>query len=57
MSYEFSKYKTDIKNVNETLDKYGVAIVDKVLDEKCCDKGINDIWKYFEYIKKLGITH
>lgn len=44
MTYEFSKYKTNIQNVNKTLDKYGVAIIDKVLDEKCCDKGFNDIW-------------
>ena len=32
MTYEFSKYKTNIQNVNKTLDKYGVAIIDKVLN-------------------------
>lgn len=52
MTYEFSKYKTNIQNVNKTLDKYGVAIIDKVLDEKFCDKGFNDIWNYFEHISK-----
>ena len=48
--YEGKKYYTDSKNLENTLNEYGVAIIPSVLNEKECEHMINGIWDYFEYI-------
>ena len=50
--YEYEKYKCSPESIKETLDKYGVAIIPEVLDENECEKMLNEIWDYFEFITK-----
>jgi hypothetical protein len=50
MSYELDKYVTKIENVNDTLSKYGVAIIPSMLSEKECKKINNGMVKFFEHI-------
>ena len=52
MEYEYKKYVTEIDNVKETLDQYGVAIIPNVLDETECNNINDGIWDFFEYITK-----
>lgn len=50
MSYELDKYFTTIEQVNDTLEKYGVAVLPSLLNEKEC-QNINDgVVNFFEYI-------
>jgi ectoine hydroxylase-related dioxygenase (phytanoyl-CoA dioxygenase family) len=44
------KYFTTTENVKETLEKYGVAIIPNLLDNKECEKMIDDMWNYLERI-------
>jgi len=44
------KYFTDINNVKNTLDKYGVAIIPSILNNEECDLMVNDMWDYLEHI-------
>lgn len=48
--YEFDKYCTDTENLKDTIEKYGVAIIPNVLDEKECKNMVCGMWKYFEHI-------
>ena len=48
-SYEFEKYLTDIENIKETIQKYGVAIC-PILDNNECNEMINDKWNLLEYL-------
>ena len=42
--YEYEKYATDLEGLKSTLDKYGVAIIPSVLDEKECNNMVSGIW-------------
>ena len=55
-TYEYSKYVTDAENLKETLNKYGVAIIPKVINEIECTNTINGMWKYFEHITQKWET-
>ena len=48
--YEFNKYVCNSSQVLEMLDEYGVAIIPNVLDEQECEDGIDDMWKYLEFL-------
>ena len=47
--YEYDKYITTSENLNETLEKYGVAIIPSVLNEEECDEMENGMWDTLEY--------
>lgn len=46
--YEYEKYATDYEHLTETLNKYGVAVIPRVLDEEECGKMVDGIWDFFE---------
>ena len=48
--YTYEKYITNIENIKETINKYGVAIVPNLLDDNECNKIIDEFWDYFEHI-------
>ncbi len=48
--YEYEKYSTTKEGLKDMIDKYGVAIIPNILDEKECDNMVNGIWDYFEHI-------
>lgn len=50
--YEFERYVTSVSEVRIMLDKYGVAIVPDVLDERECEHMVAGIWDYFEHVSK-----
>jgi len=45
-----SKYYTDLDNLSNTIEKYGVAIIPNLFDENECLKMISEMWDYLEYI-------
>jgi ectoine hydroxylase-related dioxygenase (phytanoyl-CoA dioxygenase family) len=44
------KYYTTEDRINETLEKYGVAIIPNILNDKECIQMINEMWDYLEHI-------
>ena len=48
--YKFEKYKTNLNNVKDTLDKYGVAIIPKILNQTEINNFRDGCWKYLEHI-------
>lgn len=48
--YEYETYMCTHETVNQTLDKYGVAIIPDVLTQEQCDKMVSEIWNFFEHI-------
>jgi hypothetical protein len=52
MSYEHDKYVCTKETLRKTIDKYGVAIIDNVLDKTECKQISNEVWDYFEHITK-----
>ena len=50
MNTEYSKYLCTIDNVSETLDNYGVAIVENVLNPEECEQMSSEMWDFFEHI-------
>ncbi|XP_065639826.1 uncharacterized protein LOC124815790 [Hydra vulgaris] len=48
--YEFEKYACTIESLRETLKKYGVAIIPRVLDENECCAMVSGFWDFFEHI-------
>ena len=50
--YEYLKYTTTKENLKATIDKYGVAIIPKVLNDKECEDIVSGLWDYFEHISK-----
>ncbi len=52
VSYEYDKYITTSQDLKATLDKFGVAIIPSVLDEKECSVMIDGMWNFFEHISK-----
>lgn len=49
-SNNMEKYVTDAKNLKATIDKYGVAIIRKVISDEECINMLDGIWNYFEHI-------
>jgi hypothetical protein len=62
-SYEFTKYAVDIcadggEEVKKMIEKYGVAIIHRVLNQGECDMMVSGIWDYFEHIYlRVGSTY
>lgn len=54
--YVYDRYATNIKGLKKTLDKYGVAILPKVLNEDECDGMVSAMWDYFEHISSSWET-
>ena len=52
-AYEFDKFVCTKETLEETINRFGVAIIPNVLDEKECDNMVSGIWEYFEYISQL----
>ena len=50
--YEYTKYCCNKETLRETIDKFGVAIIPNVLDEKECENIVNGLWDYFEHISQ-----
>ena len=50
--YVSDKYNTDSKGLKETLEKYGVAVIPSVLDEKECQAMKDGMWDYLEEVSK-----
>ena len=50
--YKFEKYKTNLNNVKDTLNKYGVAIIPKILNQTEINNFRDGCWKYLEHIFK-----
>lgn len=48
--YEYEKYVTNIDNVLDTLNKYGVAIIPNILNQQECDTIKQGMWDYLENI-------
>lgn len=44
------KYHTTAENLKHTINKYGVAIIPKVISNEECDLMLSGIWDYFEHI-------
>lgn len=51
-NYHFNKYKCDINNLNEKLNKYGVAIIPNILNESEIIEFKNGVWEYLNHITK-----
>lgn len=45
-----AKYIATVENLRETIDKYGVAIIPKVIDEDECNKMLAGVCEYLEHI-------
>lgn len=50
--YRYSKYVTDVDGILDTVNKYGVAILPKVLNEKECEDMIDGMWNYLETVTR-----
>lgn len=50
--YEGEKYYCNIDDINDTLKKYGVAIVPNLLNDIECNEVVNGMWDYLEHITK-----
>ena len=48
--YEDAKYFSTKEKLQETIDTYGVAIIQSLIDEKECEKMLSGMWDYFENI-------
>jgi ectoine hydroxylase-related dioxygenase (phytanoyl-CoA dioxygenase family) len=48
--YEYDKYITNINNITNTLNQYGVAIIPNILDDQECDEMKQGMWNYLETI-------
>ncbi len=48
--YDDKTYFTTKEKLKETIDKYGVAIIPNVFDEKECDDLLSKMWDFFEHI-------
>jgi len=52
-AYEFDKFVCTKETLEYTINRFGVAIIPNLLDEKECDNMVSGIWEYFEYISQL----
>ena len=47
--YEHDRYVCTLETVGETLDRYGVAIIDGVISPEECEQVKNGFWDYLEH--------
>lgn len=50
--WEFEKYVTDVRGVEETIKKYGVAVVLNVLTKEECKAMFDGAWEFIEHLTK-----
>lgn len=50
METHCTKYITTIEKLGETIRDYGVAIIEKVINEEECEKMLSGVRSYFEHI-------
>ncbi len=50
MEYEFERYVCSKETLESTLSEFGVAIIPGVLDESECDRMVDGMWDFLEYI-------
>lgn len=58
--YEGEKYYTNINNLKETIEKYGMAIIPNVLSKEECKELETKMWEYLEHITQnweIPINH
>ena len=55
-SYEGEKYYCNSTNVYETINKYGVAIIPKLISDIECNNMINGMFDYLKYITNNKIN-
>jgi hypothetical protein len=48
--YENEKYITNIENLKNTLDRFGVAVIPELLNDKQCENGKDGMWDFLEHI-------
>lgn len=48
--YEYDKYVTNINNISNILNQYGVAIIPNILNQQECDAMKQGMWNYLETI-------
>ena len=51
-TYESSKYNTDISNLKQTLEQYGVAVIPNLLNQDETSDLLDKMWIFFEEITK-----
>lgn len=49
-NYEYEKYVCTKETLEETIHKYGVAIIPGVLDDAECESMLSGMWDFFEHI-------
>lgn len=54
--YDNIKYITDLNGVEKMLEKYGVAVIEDILEEKECDDMLSGMWDIFECLTKDWTT-
>ncbi len=47
-TYEYNKYVCTVNNLRKTIEKYGVAILPRVLTEDECQSMVKGMWDYLE---------
>ena len=50
--YEYEKYIATPEKFREILNKFGVAIIPRVINEEQCANTISKKWDYFEHISQ-----
>ena len=54
-TYEFDKYITNIDNIKDKLNEFGVCIIPNVLNNDECNIMIDNMWNYLEHITQKFI--
>jgi cellulose biosynthesis protein BcsQ len=49
---EYKNYDTNLNNVNDYLNNYGVAVIPNILNENECIQFRNEIWDELKYVSK-----
>lgn len=52
MNYEYKKYICTQTTLMETIDKYGVAIIPKILNKEECTMMNDGVWDYLEHVSQ-----
>ena len=47
--YEHDRYVCTLETVGETLERYGVAIIDRVISPEDCEKAQSGFWDFIEH--------